>query len=86
MSGEFAGLRLKNHGANDIAGEQVGRELDALELNAESGAEGFDEKSFCEPGHALEENVAIGEQGDEESFDGGVLTDHGFANFCAKFI
>jgi hypothetical protein len=60
--------------------------LDALEVDAEGGAEGADEEGFREAGHALEEDMAVGEEGDEEALDGGVLTDDGFADFSAEFL
>ena len=86
VGGELASLRLKDHGARDVAREEVGGELDAFEVDAESGAEGADEERLREAGHAFEEDVAVGEEGDEQPLDSGVLTDDGFANFSAEFL
>ncbi len=83
---ELAGFRLEDHRADDIAGEKVGGELDALELDAEGDAEGLDEERLGEAGHALEEDVAVGEEGDEQVLDGGILADDGLADFVAKFL
>jgi hypothetical protein len=77
---------LENHRAGNVAREQIRRELDALEMDTESGAEGADEKRLGEARHTLEKDVAIGEEGDEQPFDGGVLTDDGFTNFSAEFL
>ncbi len=86
MGAEGAVLRGKHHRADDIAGQQVGRELDALELHAEGGAEGFDEQRLGETGHALEEHMAVGEEGDEQALDGRILADDGLADFFAQFL
>ena len=83
---ELAGLRLDNHCADDVAREQIGRERDALELDAEGGAERLDEERLGEAGHALEEDVAVGEEGDEQALDGGILADDGLADFVAQFF
>src|SRR2546423_1613863 len=62
VSGEFSCLRLKDHRADDIARQEVGRELDALELDAQGRAERFYQESLGETGHALEQNVAISQK------------------------
>jgi hypothetical protein len=86
VGAELAGLRLEDHGADDVARQQVGRELDALELHAEGGAQGLDQQRLGQAGHALEEDVAAGQEGDEEPLDRGVLADHGLADFIAEFL
>jgi len=50
------------------------------------GAERFDEQGLREAGHALEEHVPVGEQGDQEPLHYGILADHGTADFIAKFL
>jgi hypothetical protein len=60
--------------------------LNAFELNAEGGAEGFDEEGLGETRHAFQKNVAVGEEGDEQTFDDGVLADDGLADFVAEFL
>ena len=72
--------------ADDIAGEQVGRELDALELDADGGAEGADEERLGEAGHALEQHMAVGQQGDEHALDDGILANDGLPDFSAEFL
>ena len=83
---EFAVLRRENHGAHDVAGQEIGGKLDALKLDAEGGTEGLDEQGFCEAGHALEQDMAVGEEGHQETFHDGVLADDGFGNFGAEFL
>ncbi len=86
MRGEGAALGGKDHGAHDIARQEVGRELDSLALDAEGGAEGAHEQGLGEAGHALEQDVAVGEEGEEEAFDDFILADDGAGDFGADFF
>ncbi len=79
-------LRLEDHGADDVARQQVGGELDPLELDAERRSQGLDQQGLGKAWHALEEDVAAGEQGHEEPLDRGVLADDGLADFIAEFL
>ena len=59
--------------ADDVARQQVGRELDALELDAERGAERLDQEGFGEAGHASSRRTVAGGQGrDEQALDDGI--------------
>lgn len=86
MGGELAGLGLEDHGAHDVGREEVGGELDALELDAESGAEALDEEGFGEAGHALEQDMAIGQERNEQALDDIGLADDGLVDFLMKFL
>ena len=46
------GAFLQHLAAEDVGGHQVGGELDAAGVEAEHGAERFDELGFGEAGHA----------------------------------
>ena len=83
---EGAVLRREDHRADHVARQEVGGELDALELDAEGGAEGLDKQRLGEAGHALEEDVAVGQEGDKQALDDGVLADDGLADFVAQFL
>jgi hypothetical protein len=83
MRAELAVARLEDHCADDVAWQQVGRELYALEIDAECAAKAAHEKRLREAWHTLEEHVAIRKQRDEEALDDVVLTDDGFADFIA---
>ena len=72
----------ENHRANHIARKQVGRELDALEFDAEGLCQAFDEERLGQSRASLEQDVAICEQGDEHALDHLLLADHGLSNFC----
>jgi hypothetical protein len=47
---ELAGLRLEDHRADDVAGQQVGRELDALELDAQAVPRDLTRSVLARPG------------------------------------
>ena len=56
-----------------VSGDQVGRELDAAERGIQSIGQRPDGQRLGEPGHALEQQVAAGEQRDEDSLEHRVL-------------
>ena len=84
LEGELGGAGVVDEGAGDIAGHQVGGELDALGVEFERGGEGPDEEGLGDAGYAFEEHVAAAEQGDDETGDGGVLADHGLGDLGAQ--
>jgi len=65
----------------DIAGHQVGGELDTCELAAEAAGEGAHQQCLAQPRHAFEQYVTTGNQRGEDVVDHGVLADHGFLQF-----
>ena len=66
MSSE-PGRRMR--GAQDVGRHQVGRGLHALEAEAQQLAERFDDQRLGDAGHALEQRVALAEDGDQNLFD-----------------
>ena len=77
----FAGV--VDHAAGDVGGQQVGGELDALELAVDGFGEAFDKQGFAQSRHAFDEDVAAAEQRDQRFFDDLFLSDddalYGFA-------
>jgi hypothetical protein len=67
--------------ADDVGRHQVGCELNAGELEVHRFAQRSHEHGFAEPGHAFEQNVAAGKEGDEHAFDDLPLSDHHAADF-----
>ena len=82
--GEAAGLRIVNLGADDVGGEHVGGELEAGEFDAQGGGEGFDGEGFGEAGDAFEEDVAVGQEADDEALDEVGLADDDLADFVEE--
>ena len=69
-------LALTDHrGADDVGGHQVRGELDAREVQLERLAQGPNQHRLAQPGHALEQPMAAGEQADQHP-DHRVLLPH----------
>ena len=62
-------------GARDVGRHQVGRELNAAECEIQRASQRADEQRFREAGHAFEQAMAAGEQGDQHLLDHVVLAD-----------
>ena len=72
---EALGRRPPDPGADDVAGHQVGGELQPGEAAADDVGQGAHGERLGHPGHALEQEVAAGEQSDQHPFDHEVLAD-----------
>ncbi len=59
--------------AGDVAGQQVGRELDAPPLRVHAGRDGAGERGLAGARHVLDQQVPLGEQADQSQLDGLVL-------------
>ena len=62
-------------GADEVGRDEVRGELDPLERRVEDVGEGLDRQRLGEARHALEEEVAAGEQRDEDPLEHRVLAD-----------
>ncbi len=62
-------------GARQVGRQQVGRELQALEVRIERGAQRFDRSGLGKSRRSLDEQMAIGEQRDQQSLDQRHLSD-----------
>jgi hypothetical protein len=51
--------------AENVAGHEVGRKLDALEIKLENLADGADERGFAEAGQPFEQNVPARQNADD---------------------
>ena len=67
------GTRVVDPGSEDVAGHQVGGELDAGVVQREGGGEATDEEGLRDAGDAFEQDVAVREEGDEAGLHHGVL-------------
>jgi hypothetical protein len=66
---------LQDVGAGDVHRHQVGRELDAAELQRHGFRELADQQRFREPRHAHQQAVPAGEETDRQPFDRVLLAD-----------
>ena len=69
------GLLVEDHGADQVGRKEVRSELDARERRVDDLRERPDRQGLGEPGNALEQDVAAGEQPDEQPLHHGVLAD-----------
>ena len=72
---ELAGLLVVDPRADEVGRDEVGRELDPLELAADRLGEGLDGHRLGQAGHAFDEDVAAGEQRDDQPLQQVVLAD-----------
>ena len=64
---EAAVARVVDHGADDVGGQHVGRELEAVELQLRGGGQRLERERLGQARHAFEEDVAVGDQADEQA-------------------
>jgi hypothetical protein len=81
---ELTRARIVDQRADEICGEQVGRELQPLETSADAARERLNGERLRQPGHALEQDVAIREQADEQSIDQIFLPDDDAGDFILQ--
>ena len=74
-AGRAAGRRHVDLAAGDIGGHQVGRALHARPLQPERGGQGLGQVRLAQPGQALDQHVAAGEDGRDQVADDVVLAD-----------
>jgi hypothetical protein len=70
---ELARLVVEDARADQIGGHQIGGELDAAEGAADHLGQRLDRHRLGQAGHALEQDVAAGQQGDQQPLQQAVL-------------
>ena len=66
---------LEDLRAGDVGGHQVGRELDAVEAEVQDPGQAADQQGLGQAGHAHQQHVAAGEEGDQHLLDHLLLAD-----------
>ena len=66
---------VEDLGAGDVAGHQVGRELDAVEFQRQRLRQRVHHQRLGQPRHAFQDAVAAGEDGHQQLLDDLVLPD-----------
>ena len=59
---EFLRLLVPDQPAGDVAGQEVGRELDALHVERERARQGARQHGLAQPGQVLEQQVPAGDK------------------------
>jgi hypothetical protein len=73
--GELAALLVVDARAHEVRRHEVGRELDALELAAQRLRQRLHRQRLGQPGHALDQQVALRQHGDQHALEEAVLPD-----------
>ncbi|MOA15089.1 hypothetical protein D3C78_1352290 [compost metagenome] len=73
---EAGGFRAVDLGAGDVRRQQVGGELDAMEVGLQAGGQILDRLGLGQAGRAFDQQMAVGEQGDQQAFDQLLLTEN----------
>ncbi len=77
-----ARLGIVDLGADDVGRQHVGGELDREKRTRRALGEGFDRQGLGQAGHAFEQDMAVGEQPDDQPFDQVALADDDFTHFA----
>jgi hypothetical protein len=72
--------------ADDVGGQQVGRELDALELRVHRARQRLGQRRLAGAGEVFEQDVAAGEQGGEQLAQRAVLPAHHLADVAGDAL
>src|SRR5712692_2164153 len=81
---KFARFGVVDADAEDVAGEQVRRELDALKAAMEGFCERLRESGFADSGNVFDEQVTAREQGNQRELDGVFLAVDGARDGALK--
>ena len=80
MDAELARLLVDDLRTDDVGRQHVDRELDAAEVQGDGLRDGVHEEGLRQAGHALQEQVAAGEERDHDALDDDVLADDDLAD------
>src|SRR5690606_764304 len=83
---ELAGLEVEQVGTEDVARQQVGRELDAPEIEPGGGGEALREERLGGTRRPFEQHVALRDERDQQVLDRLLLADDGLADFGADGV
>ena len=81
----LAGARFRavDEGADQVGRQQIGRKLQPLERRLDRLGERRDRERFGKSGNALDENVLVAEQGQQQAVDELLLPDDDLADLAA---
>ncbi len=79
-------VALHDHAADDIAGHQVGGELNPRIAEFENARKSAKESCFTEPGNTLEQNMTSRDETDQDAVDYFLLANDDLADFFAHTV
>ena len=74
--GKLARLGVKDVAADDVAGQEVGRELDAAEPPVHTARQGLGDECFAYARHILQQHVLAGQEGHDAQPQHVALAEH----------
>ena len=77
---EIGGVRVVDQRTGDIARHQIGCELHPFGIQVKCCREGAHHQGLRDAGNPLQEHMALGQQGDEEPGDRGILSHDGLGH------
>ncbi len=72
--------------ADNVGGQEVRRELDAVKVKMEPTRDGAHRECFGQAGNALDEHVAAGKKPKKQAIDHAALTDNDAADLVVEGI
>jgi hypothetical protein len=81
---ELARLEVEEVRADDVAGHEIGRELDALERELEARREALREQRLADAGRPFEKHVSFADERDQETVQVLVLPHHDSADSLSQ--
>ncbi len=85
-SAELAGLLVVDARADQVCRHQVGCELYAFEVAAHGAGQGLDRECFSQAGHALDQQMALRQDGDHDPLQEAVLPNHHAFDFIEDLL
>ncbi len=79
-------ILLDHFRARDVGRHQVGRELDAIELQRQGAGQRADHQRLGQPGHAHQQTMAPGKDGDQQLLDDLLLPHDDLAQFVRNLM
>jgi hypothetical protein len=83
---EVIGSPIENVCPRDIGWKQVGGELDTLVLTAENPSKRLGKARFSNAGHTFEQDMSIGDEGDQKPFGDCIHPDDNAGNLVLHLL
>src|SRR6476646_10027661 len=81
MRNKLPTLLIENHGANDVSWQEIRSKLDALKARLNGTSQSLDGKCLCQPWNALQQEMSLAENSDEQPVDHVLLPDNHLLHF-----
>ena len=79
-------LLIEDQGPDEVGRQKVRGELDALEVDVQRARQGLDRQRLGQPGHALDQHMAAGQEADQQAVDQVVLADDHLADLLLHLL